>query len=134
MVQLPTLAEVGGDFSANGAFGGAISDQFVADALNGRPGCTAAIQNHGGTVPAAGVGWSTYTDEGGTHPGVFTNTVTGLESQIPTACMDPVAQNLLQYLPAANLPGRYIRVCRPRPTIRTSLPFAWITDSTTTRI
>jgi outer membrane receptor protein involved in Fe transport len=105
VVQLPTSAEVGGDFSANGAFGGQINDQFVADALNSRPGCTAAIQNQRGTIPAAGVGWSTYTDSGGTHPGVFTNSVTGTESQIPIACMDPVALNLLHYLPASNLPN-----------------------------
>ena len=106
LVQLPTPAEVGGDFSSSAPFGGTINDQFVADALNGRPGCTAAIQAQGGTVPAAGVGWSTYTDaSNATHPGVFTNSVTGVENQVPTACMDPVSLNLLQYLPAANLPG-----------------------------
>ena len=60
-------------------------------------------------MPAAGVGWSTYTDSNNvTQPGVFTNTVSGptpIENQIPTTCMDPVSLNLLQYLPAANLPG-----------------------------
>ena len=30
-----------------------ITDQFAADALNGRPGCTAAITSAGGQVPAA---------------------------------------------------------------------------------
>jgi hypothetical protein len=106
LVQLPTPQEIGGDFSANEPFSGAINDQFVADALNGRPGCTAAIQSQGGTVPAAGVGWSTYTDPAmAVHPGVFTNALTGTENQIPRACMDPVSLNLLQYLPASNLPG-----------------------------
>jgi hypothetical protein len=106
LVQLPTPGEVAGDFSNSAPFGGTINDQFVADALNGRTGCTAAIQAQGGSVPAAGVGWSTYTDaSNATHPGVFTNSVTNVENQVPTACMDPVSLNLLQYLPAANLPG-----------------------------
>ena len=70
-----------------------INDQFVADALNGRPGCTAAMQRtrrHNSCVlePAWG-------GPGSVFP-------TGV---IPTQCMDPVALNLLQYLPAANLPG-----------------------------
>ena len=94
LVQLPTPAEIGGDFSNSDPFQGNINDQFVADALNGRPGCTAAIQAQGGTMPTAGAAWSD----------VF-NTSAGTPNQIPTACMDPVAQNLLQYLPAANLPG-----------------------------
>jgi len=93
LVQLPTPAEVGGDFSANAPFGGTINDQFVADTLNGRTDgtttCTQAIASHGGTAPAAGANWSD----------VFPN------GFIPSQCMDPVAKNLLQYLPAANLPG-----------------------------
>ncbi len=92
IVFLPTPAEVSGDFSANGSFGGGINDQFVADALNGRPGCTAAINALGGTTPVAGAAWG---GPGSVFP-------TGV---IPTQCMDPVALNLLQYLPPANLPG-----------------------------
>jgi len=89
LVQLPTPQEIAGDFSANGAFGGGISDQLVADTLNTRPGCQTAIANGGGGPAAVGAAWSD----------IFPN------GQIPTACMDPVALNLLQYLPAANLPG-----------------------------
>ena len=100
LVQLPTLQEATGDFSANGPFGGGISDQFVADALNARTNawtnpttpmtCAQAIAGISGSTPAAaGVAWAS----------VFPT------AQIPLACMDPVAQNLLQYLPAANLPG-----------------------------
>jgi outer membrane receptor protein involved in Fe transport len=93
LVQLPTPQEIGGDFSANAPFGGTINDQFVADALNSRTDgtttCAQAIANHGGATPASGVNWSD----------VFPN------GFIPSQCMDPVAQNLLQYLPAANLSG-----------------------------
>ena len=94
IVQLPTPQQIGGDFTANGGLGGTLNDQFLADALNGRTDgtktCQQAIAAIPGSVPAAaGVGW------GDIFP-------TGV---IPTQCMDPVALNLLQYLPAANLPG-----------------------------
>ncbi len=93
LVQLPTPQEVTGDFSANGPFSGNINDQFVADALNSRTDgtttCQQAIAKGGGATPASGVAWAA----------IFPNTV------IPSQCMDPVALNLLQYLPAANLPG-----------------------------
>src|SRR6202790_3389920 len=57
-VFVPTSAERTGDFSASTTtFGGAISDPFLAQALNGRPGCTAAIAALGGATPAAGVNW-----------------------------------------------------------------------------
>ena len=99
LVQLPTPAEIGGDFSNSAAFQGNINNQFVADTLNGRPGCTAAIQGQGGTTPVAGAAWS---DVFNTTAGIASGTPA---NQIPSACMDPVALNLLQYLPAANLPG-----------------------------
>jgi hypothetical protein len=96
LVQLPTPAQLSGDFSAGGTnspFAGVINDQFVADALNGRTDgtttCSQAIQNAGGVMPVAGANWSD----------VFPNEF------IPTQCMDPVAQNLVQYLPASNLAG-----------------------------
>ncbi len=105
-VAVPTLAERGGDFSAGSPFGGAITDSFTADALNGRPGCSAAIQAQGGTLPAPGVGYSTYVNGSNqTVPGIFTDTVTGLENQIPTACMDPVAVDMLRFVPGANRPN-----------------------------
>jgi hypothetical protein len=88
-VRVPTPAERAGDFSAGTTFGGAISDQFLADALNGRPGCTAAITALGGAMPAAGVNW-------GGAGGVFPTNV------VPTNCQDPVAIDLLRFVPAAN--------------------------------
>ncbi len=88
-VFVPTAAERAGDFSAGSTFGGAISDPFLAQALNGRPGCTAAIAALGGATPAAGVNW-------GGPGGVFPTNV------VPTACQDPVAVDMLRFVPAAN--------------------------------
>jgi hypothetical protein len=91
IVAVPTPGERNGVFDVSdlGGFGGAISDQFTADALNGRPGCTSAINAAGGTTPAAGVDWASI------FPGTSTAT-------IPTACMDPVAVDMLRFVPAAN--------------------------------
>jgi len=89
LVNVPTGGERTGDFSSAGGFSGGISsqDQFVADVLNGRPGCTSAIRGLGGATPRAGAAWSA----------IFPTTV------IPTACQDPVAANLMQrFFPAAN--------------------------------
>jgi len=93
VVNVPTSAQRTGDFSGVGGFGGggSISDQFVADVLNGRSSgglsCTNAIAALGGTTPAAGVAWSS----------IFPTGV------IPTACQDPVAANLMQrFIPGAN--------------------------------
>ena len=102
LVAVPTPDELAGNFSIvnGGTFPTTLSDgitpnqinsQFVADALNGRTDgtttCQQAINNLGGTTPAAGVLWAN----------IFPTGV------IPTQCMDPVALNLLQtYVPAAN--------------------------------
>jgi len=92
-VDVPPSAELGGDFSAGATFAGGISDPTVAQALDGRSGCDAALG-----LPANGISnlpvdsttgqidWST----------VFPTNV------IPSACMDPVAVNLLRFVPGAN--------------------------------
>ena len=89
-IAVPDALERNGDFSegfANGVpFGGTINDQFTADVLNGRPGCSGAIATAGGTAPAAGV------DYAAAFPG----------NVIPVECQDPVARDLLSYVPAAN--------------------------------
>jgi hypothetical protein len=85
-VFVPTSAERTGNFSNDAAFSGSITDQFTADALNGRAGCAAAIGALGGATPAAGVGWNS----------IFPTNV------IPTACQDPVAIDLLRFVPGAN--------------------------------
>ncbi len=92
-VVVPTPAELGGDFSAGPAFAGGISDPTVAEALDGRTGCDAALglpaNGINGLLAASSTGqvnWSTV------FPG----------NAIPSACTDPVAVNLLRYVPAAN--------------------------------
>jgi hypothetical protein len=92
VVNVPTTAQRGGDFSGVGGFagGGGISTQnpFVATVLNGRPGCSSAIAISGGEAPAAGVAWSSIFPAG----------------KIPAACQDPVASNLMQrFVPTANI-------------------------------
>ncbi len=88
-VNVMTNQERTGNFSDNGPFGGGINSTFplVAQVLNGRTGCTAAINTLGGTTPAAGVAWAS----------IFPTGV------IPTQCMDPVAENLLNFVPSANV-------------------------------
>jgi len=97
LLNVPTTAQRGGDFSGVGGFagGGGITNQFVADALNGRSNggtsCPTAIAQQGGTAPAAGVDWAS----------IFPTGV------IPVACQDPVALNLMQqFIPTSNVsPG-----------------------------
>jgi hypothetical protein len=97
LLNVPTAAEFGGDFSAQGPFTGGISSPFVAQVLDGRPGCDAALGHTVAGLPidpnTGVVDWSS----------VFPSGV------IPTACQDPVAANLLQRLvPAGNSgPGLY---------------------------
>jgi len=116
--EMPTPDKIGGAFAGgfpvnrpgtgiNGvpAVPNQINDLFVADALNGRPGCTAAITKLGGTTPAAGVIWGSPYGSG--IPSVFPTDVNG-NATIPSQCMDPVALDLLRYVPAANRPdGTY---------------------------
>ncbi|HKH99143.1 MAG TPA: TonB-dependent receptor [Candidatus Sulfotelmatobacter sp.] len=75
-----------------------INDQTVADALNGRPGCTAAITTAGGLTPAAGVPWG-----GLSGTAIFPTDING-NATIPTPCMDPVAMDMLRFVPGANRP------------------------------
>ncbi|MFZ1142525.1 MAG: carboxypeptidase regulatory-like domain-containing protein, partial [Candidatus Sulfotelmatobacter sp.] len=92
-VIVPTPQERNGVFNvANiSGFGGGITDQFTADALNGRPGCSSAISAAGGQTPAAGVGWGA----------IFPMDGNG-NATIPTPCMDPVAIDMLRFVPGAN--------------------------------
>ncbi|HEY6764627.1 MAG TPA: hypothetical protein VI386_07640, partial [Candidatus Sulfotelmatobacter sp.] len=97
IVAVPSADERNGVFAQdplNPTFGGSIVDQFTADTLNGRPGCTSAITAVGGTAPGAGVAWGD----------IFPTNQTSLNATIPTACMDPVAINLLSQVPLPNRP------------------------------
>ena len=106
-VIVPTPQELNGVFNVSGVtandgtagFGGGITDRVTADALNGRTGCTTAITAAGGVVPAAGVPW------GSSNPNtaIFPTDGNG-NATIPGACMDPVAVDMLRFVPAANRP------------------------------
>jgi hypothetical protein len=93
----PDATQRSGDFSNSGVFTGTLNDQFVADTLNGRAGCAAAIGGMGGASPAAGTAWSSIFPTG----------------KIPTSCMDPTAVALLnKYVPLPNrgLGAQYAQV------------------------
>jgi hypothetical protein len=92
LLNVPSGQEFGGDFSDQGAFAGGITPGgFVAQVLDGRSGCDAALGQTVSGIRAGSDGladWST----------IFPTNV------IPAACQDPVAANLLQkFVPQANI-------------------------------
>ena len=107
-VTVPTNAERAGDFSAGSPFTGTLQNSNI---LTGRSGCQAAInQIHGGSFPITdGTQYAgTYDPNTGAliTPGIFTDTVKGIDNQIPQACMDPTSLALLQeFVPNANVGG-----------------------------
>lgn len=113
-VTLPSPGELAGDFSQNGApiFSGTLQDATVASILNNRPGCAAAVSAQGGLAIAAGNPYGATRSPSGTllSPGIFTNVNTGKDNQVPTACFDPVAVNLLQYIPGIGSAGQVFQV------------------------
>jgi outer membrane receptor protein involved in Fe transport len=85
VVTVPTDAERAGDFSAGDQFSGTLAN---ANILNNRPGCLAAL-GRGSNIP-----------DGTAYSDVFPG------NQIPTACMDQTALDLLnQFVPNANVGG-----------------------------
>ena len=94
-VNVPTAAQRTGDFSAVGPFTGGISNTFVAQALDGRPGCDAALGLPAGGIAALPIDSTTgVTDWSTVFPG----------GKIPTACQDPVAANLMaNYIPTQSV-------------------------------
>jgi hypothetical protein len=83
-VTVPTAAERMGDFSANGGLTGTLAN---ANILNSRPGCLTALGLNSPILDG-----TAYTD-------IFPN------SQVPTACMDQTALDLMnQFVPQANRP------------------------------
>src|SRR6266851_160065 len=83
-VTVPTAAERAGDFSANGGLTGTLAN---ANILNNRPGCLTAL---GLNSPIA---------DGTTYKAIF-----GVNSQVPIACMDQTALDLMnQFVPQANI-------------------------------
>lgn len=99
LLNVLTPAERGGDFSAAGGFSGGIDDPsgnpFVAQVLDGRPGCDAAL---GHTVSGLPVQQNSPTTGNPYIPWseVFPS------NKIPTSCMDPVALDLTRFVPGQN--------------------------------
>lgn len=90
LLNVPTTQEFGGDFSDQGAFAGGIAPGgFIANVLDGRSGCDAALGLAANGIANGGL--SAWSD-------IFPNNV------IPAPCQDPVAANLLQkFIPQANI-------------------------------
>ena len=99
-VTVPTGDERNGTFA--GTFDGSIQDSFVAQVLQGRPGCETAINSAGGSIPDPNdpgnygnnpIPWATLFPADGSG-----------NTTIPVQCQDPVAVDLMnKYVPAANL-------------------------------
>jgi hypothetical protein len=86
-IIVPTAQERSGDFSAGPAFAGTLQDNAVAQALNNRPGCAAAVSAIGGSAIAAGTPYASI------FPG----------NSIPAACFDATAADLMsQFVPQPN--------------------------------
>jgi len=83
-VILPSADQAGGNFGAGGVFTGTLTDQPLADILNSRPGCTAAVANEQALAGAT----PTPIAAGNAYSAIFPNSV------VPTSCFDPVAQAL----------------------------------------
>jgi hypothetical protein len=100
-VQLPTTAEIGGDFSEGNVaapFQGTVLDQNFVDYVNAtRPNCQSAIAAMGGAPLAVG----------NSYAAIFMNNVTGQMNQIPTACFDPTALALYNKWVAPNGTGAF---------------------------
>jgi hypothetical protein len=107
-VTLPDSLESVGNFSEGQPFAGSISDQNVANVLNGRSTCAADItsaQTKAGIAPmaaASGVAYSTL------FPGNI----------IPSSCQDPVAVDLLNHYVTPYIPqavnGNFVSVLPER--------------------
>jgi hypothetical protein len=83
VVTVPTAAERVGDFSADPTLAGTLAN---ANILNNRPGCLTAL------------GRASNIADGTPYANIFTN------NQIPTACMDQTALDLMnQFVPQANI-------------------------------
>ena len=94
--ERPSATQPFADFSSESPFPGTLS---TASTLQSRPGCAQDILNQSGVPLSDGVNYSTFTDNAGPHPGIFTDLATGQENIIPLRCLDPTAVDLLQYVP-----------------------------------
>jgi len=112
-VERPSATQDFADFSAESPFPGSLAS---ASALNQRPGCAQAIANQSGATLFDGIRYSTYEDDTGTHPGVFTDVANGRENIIPLVCMDATAVDLLQLVPTPPAGTNLIQTVPVQPT------------------
>lgn len=105
VVAVPSNSERSGDFSDVGGFagGGGIDEtsgsSFVAQVLDGRPGCDKAL----GIASIAGLPQQPNPATNGSTPYIPWSEVFP-SGVIPSACQDPVAANLLErFIPTANV-------------------------------
>jgi outer membrane receptor protein involved in Fe transport len=90
-VFLPTTPEANGDFSADGAFTGAVTDPTFASTLYNRPGCAAALN---ATAPSGAAQLQQLANGTSTNPVPYSSLFPN--SQVPTSCFDPTANALYQ--------------------------------------
>src|SRR5438034_3297390 len=95
-VERPSATQPFADFSSESPFSGSLS---TASTFQQRQGCAQDIFSQSGVALTDGVNYTTFTDNTGTHPGIFTDLATGQENIIPLRCLDPTAIDLLQYVP-----------------------------------
>ncbi len=100
--ERPSATQPFGDFTDAGGFGGSITNDAFAQTLNNRPGCAAAI---GGPVPLP----STTTTGAVPYSSIFPN------NQIPLACMDATAVDLLQFVPVPTNGGNTVQTVPTEP-------------------
>jgi hypothetical protein len=92
----PTSQERGGDFTAGAPFSGGIADATVAQALDGRAGCDTALGLPPNGIANLPVDSTT---------GVIDWVTVFPANTIPAPCTDPVAVDLLRFVPGSNRPG-----------------------------
>lgn len=90
-VFLPTAAQANGDFSADGAFQGAVTDPTFANTLYSRPGCSSALNS---SSPTAAAQLAALANGSSTTPVNYSDLFPN--AQVPTACFDPTANALYQ--------------------------------------
>ena len=101
-VIVPTAAERTGDFSAGPAFAGTLQDPAVAQALNARSGCAAAVSAKRGAAISAGTAYSAM------FPG----------NRIPAQCFDATAVDLLNQFVPLPPPGTNVFQASPNAVLR----------------
>ena len=111
-VAVPDSLERQGNFSEGSAFGGSITNDAVAQVLNTRPGCLAALGIAAVPLPSAQPSLAV------PYASIFPGNI------IPTACQDPVAADLLRFVPGANTGNGFFQAVltgtdrRDQPTMR----------------